>query len=118
MGIAAAADSTVKVGADALRQIIQVDAGTAQALMSMLGIVADSVATASKAAIEVGKAAAQKKAAEASKKISEEAQAMAEKASRATEAQTDSLKQALKATRAAIDSLISDLEKEDVKTNK
>ncbi len=108
--VSAAIDSTTRVGVEALRQIMKVDAGTAQALMSMIGVVADSVATASKAVISAGKQAAQKEADEASVRAKQAAQEMAEGARSATESAADSLKNALKAARDAIDALIGNME--------
>ncbi len=117
--LSAAKDTTVAKGSEALRQIIKVDAATAKEIMSAIGIVADSVATASKGAIAAGSAATKTIADDLSKKITEGAKAMQEEAEKMSQAQADSLKNALGAARNAIDAWISDLDKKtSTKTTK
>ena len=117
--LSAAKDTTVAKGSEALRQIIKVDAATAKEIMSAIGIVADSVATASKGALATGSAAAKTIADDLSKKISEGAKAMQEETKKMSQAQADSLKNALGAARNAIDAWISDLDKKtSTKTTK
>lgn len=108
--IAAAADSTAKTGAEALREILNVSVDAAMGLLAEINNVADSVATANKTKVEAAKVAAEAKAAQAGKMITEGAQTLADMATSMTQAQTDSLRQALIDTRKAIDTAIEKLE--------
>lgn len=108
--IYAAADSTAKTGAEALREILNVSADAAMGLLAEINNVADSVATANKTKAEAAKVAAEAKAAQASKMITEGAQTLTDMATSMTRAQTDSLRQALIDTRKALDTAIEKLE--------
>lgn len=107
--IVAAADSTAKTGAEALREILNVSVDAAMGLLAEINNVADSVATANKTTVEAAKVAAEAKAAQAGKMITEGAQTLADMATSMTQAQTDSLRQALIETRKALDTAIEKL---------
>lgn len=108
--IAAAADSTAKTGSEALREILNVSVDAAMGLLAEINNVADSVATANKAKVEAAKVATEAKAAQAGKMITEGARTLADMATSMTQAQTDSLRQALIDTRKALDTAIEKLE--------
>lgn len=109
--ITAATDSTAKTGAAALKEILSVSTTAAMQLLTELNEVVDSVATANKATVEAARAVAEAKAAQAGKMISEGAQTLTDMARTMTQAQTDSLSQALRDTRDAIDAAIEQLDK-------
>lgn len=108
--VAAAADSTAKTGAEALREVLNVSVDAAMGLLAEINNVADSVATANKTKVAAAKVAAEAKAAQAGKMITEGARTLADMATSMTQAQTDSLRQALIDTRKAIDTAIEKLE--------
>lgn len=116
--MAAAADSTKKIGSDALREIMNISSATAIQLLSELNNVADSVATASKSTADVARKVAEAKAMQAGQMITQGAQALSDMATKMTKEQTDSLKQTLLETRDALDQAIQQLDNSAGSTSK
>ncbi len=108
----ATADSSWAQNADALREIIKVDAKTANQILDMLNVVADSVANRSKKSLGTTKKITVDVANKISEAVKRGAKEAEEEANKRNEALTDSVKQSIASAQAAIDELVKKLDDE------
>lgn len=111
-GVKVAADTSWAKNADALREIIKVDAQTANQIMDMLNVVADSVASRSKGTIGTTKKMTVGLVSKISEAVKRGAEEMEEEANKRNEALTDSVKKSIVATQTAIDELVKKMDEE------
>ncbi len=111
-GVKVAADTSWAKNADALREIIKVDALTASQIMDMLNAVADSAATRGKGTIGTTKKITVELANKIGNAVKRGADEMEEEVNKRNEALTDSVKKSIAATQAAIDELVKKMDEE------
>lgn len=109
-GYKTAVDTTWAKNADALREIIKVDARTASQIMDMLNAVADSVASRSKGTIGTTKKITVGLANKISEAVKRGAEDMEEEANKRNEALTDSVKKSIAAAQEAIDEMVKKID--------
>lgn len=111
-GVKVAADTSWAKNADALREIIKVDAQTANQIMDMLNAVADSVASRSKGTIGTTKKMTVGLVSKISEAVKRGAEEMEEEANKRNEELTDSVKKSIAAAQTAIDELAKKMDEE------